>query len=122
METWWQQRPASEYEAYLSQIVEFWIAQGVVPIVGTKADNLEGNNGINAAIVRVADKYQIPLWNFWLAVQSLPGHGLTEDGFHLTFARDFFNDPERLANGWPMRNLTALQTLDAVYRALNEEN
>lgn len=120
METWWQQRPASEYEAYLSQIVEFWLAQGVVPIVGTKADNLEGDNGINAAIVRVADRYELPLWNFWLAVQQSPTRGLSEDGFHLTYARDFYDDPARLEAGWPIRNLSALEALDAVWRALNE--
>lgn len=121
METWWQERPAEEYENYLSQIIEFWLDQGVVPIVGTKADNLEGDHGINQAIVRVADKYQIPLWNFWLAVQSIPGHGVAEDGFHLTFARDFYNDPQRMEAAWPIRNLTALEALDAVYRGLNAE-
>jgi hypothetical protein len=119
METWWQQRPVSEYEAYLSRIVEFWLDQDVVPILGTKADNLEGDNAINAAIVRVADKYEVPLWNFWLAVQQIPGHGLAEDAFHLTFARDFYDDPHRLEFSWPVRNLTALQALDAVWRALN---
>ncbi len=120
METWWQQRPASEYKDYLSRIVEFWLDQDVVPIVGTKADDLEGDNSINQAIVQVADKYQIPLWNFWLAVQQIPGHGLGEDGFHLTFARDFYDDPIRLESGWPVRNLTALESLDAVYRMLND--
>jgi hypothetical protein len=119
METWWQDRPATEYEDYLNQIVEFWLAQGVVPIVGTKADNLEGDHGINAAVVRVADRYELPLWNFWLAVQQLPGHGLSEDGFHLTFARDFYDDPERLLYSWPVRNLTALGAIDAVWRELN---
>lgn|GEM_PF-1247436 len=120
METWWQQRPASEYEDYLSQIVEFWLEQGVVPILGTKADNLEGDHGINAAIVRVADRYEVPLWNFWLAVQQSPTRGLSEDGFHLTYARDFYDDPQRLEAGWPLRNLSALEALDAVYRALNQ--
>ncbi len=119
METWWQERPASEYEAYLDQIVQFWLARNVVPIVGTKADDLEGDGSIDAAIVAVADKYQIPLWNFWLAVQSIPDHGLGADGFHLTFARDFYNDPTRLESGWPIRNLTALEAIDAVYRELN---
>lgn len=121
METWWQQRPVSEYEGYLSRIVEFWLDQDVVPILGTKADNLEGDNSINAAVVRVADKYEVPLWNFWLAVQQLPGHGMTEDAFHLTFARDFYNDPVRLESGWPVRNLTALEALDAVWRTLNTD-
>ena len=122
METWWQQRPATEYEDYLNQIVEFWLAQGVVPILGTKADNLEGDHGLNAAVVRVADRYQVPLWNFWLAVQQSPTRGLAEDGFHLTFARSFFDDPQRLEAGWAIRNLTALEALDAVWRALNEDS
>ena len=119
METWWQERPASEYADYLSQIVQFWLDHGVVPIVGTKADDLEGDNSINAAIVAIADQYQIPLWNFWLAVQQVPNHGLGEDGFHLTFARDFYDDPARMEFGWPVRNLTALAAIDAVYRELN---
>ncbi|MEO8396756.1 MAG: hypothetical protein ABI700_27430, partial [Chloroflexota bacterium] len=72
--------------------------------------------------VRIADKYQLPLWNFWLAVQQVTDHGLSEDGFHLTFARDFYDDPSRLEAGWPIRNLTALETIDAVYRALNVQN
>ena len=119
METWWQERPASEYEGYLSQIVEFELEQGVVPIVGTKADDLEGDNGINQAIVRVADKYEIPLWNFWLAAQQATDGGVSEDGFHLTFARDFYDDPARLDSGWALRNLSALEAIDAVYRELN---
>ncbi|HVU12974.1 MAG TPA: hypothetical protein VHD90_16965 [Phototrophicaceae bacterium] len=119
METWWQHRPASEYENYLDQIVQYWLNLDVVPIVSTKADDLEGDGSIDAAVVAIADKYQIPLWNFWLSVQQLPDHGLGPDGFHLTFARDFYNDPSRMEAGWPIRNLTALETIDAVYRQLS---
>jgi hypothetical protein len=43
---------------------------------------------------------------------------LSPDGFHLTFARNFFDDPKRMKTAWPWRNLTALQTLDAVHKAL----
>lgn len=121
METWWSGEDPQIYEDYLSEIVEFWIGEGVVPILATKADNVEGDHGINRAIANVARRYDIPLWNFWLAVQDLPNGGLTEDGFHLTFARNFFNDPERLKAGWVMRNLTALQALDAVWRGVTEE-
>lgn len=120
METWWYDRPASTYAHYLRQIVEYTIEQGVVPILATKADNLEGDNSINAAIVQVAQEYQVPLWNFRLAVDSLPGHGLTDDGFHLRFARPYFNDPGNMQHGWPVRNLTALQALDAVWRGVRE--
>ncbi|GIK66913.1 MAG: hypothetical protein BroJett018_47070 [Chloroflexota bacterium] len=121
METWWNDEPADEYETYLRQIVEFWISNGAVPILATKADNLEGDNGINQAIVRVANDYDIPLWNFWLAVQPLPLHGLTIDNFHLTFARNFFDDPDRLRNAWPVRNLTALQAIDVVWKGVQVE-
>jgi len=118
METWWYDRPADTYAGYLRQIVEYSIAEGVVPILATKADNLEGDWGINAAIVQVAQEYDVPLWNFWLAVQPLPGHGLQLDGFHLTYGRPFFSIEANMNTGWAMRNLTALQALDAVRRAV----
>lgn len=118
METWWAQRPAEEYEDYMSQIVEFWIDHGVVPILSTKADNLEGNYGLNRAVYKVTQEYDIPMWNFWLSIQSLPGNGLSDDEFHLTFARNFFDDPVRMQYSWPVRNLTALQAIDAVYQSL----
>lgn len=121
METWWGKKPAATYEAYLRQLVEYVLSQNIVPILATKADNLEGDHSINAAIARVAYDYDIPLWNFWTAVQPLPNHGLSPDGFHLTFARNFFDDPARMQSAWPWRNLTALQTLDAVWRTLDQQ-
>ncbi len=119
METWWGKKPAETYERYLRQIVERVLAQGIVPILATKADNLEGDYSINLAIARVAYDYQVPLWNFWRAVQPLPNHGLSPDGFHLTFSRNFFDDAQVMENAWPWRNLTALQSIDAVWRSLN---
>lgn len=118
LETWWGQQPAVDYEAAMRQVVEYVLLQGVVPILATKADNLEGSNSINAAIARVAYDYEVPLWNFWAAVQPLPGHGLTEDGFHLTFAQPFFDDPIRMREAWPWRNLTALQSIDSAWHGL----
>lgn len=118
LETWWGQQPAEDYEDAMRLVVEYVLSQGIVPILTTKADNLEGDHSINAAIARVAYDYDIPLWNFWAAVQPLPGHGLTEDGFHLTYAQPFFDDPLRMENAWPWRNLTALQTIDTIWRGL----
>jgi hypothetical protein len=120
LEEWWADKPAEEYEAYLQKIVEQAIDEGVVPILATKADDLEGDNGINQAIARIAYEYDIPLWNFWAAVQPLPNHGLSEDGFHLSYARNFFDDPARMESAWPWRNLTALQSLDAVWHGVTE--
>ena len=118
METWWSDKPAEEYDKYMRKVLDRIIEFGAVPIIATKADNLEGDHSINAAIAQLAYDYDIPLWNYWAAVQPLPDHGLSPDGFHLTFARNFFDDPKRMQNAWPWRNLTALQSLDAVHKAL----
>jgi len=119
METWTADRPVDLYEQYLRQIVEFTIGRGVVPILATKADNLEGSHAINAAIVRVAYDYDIPLWNWWRVADALPDHGLTSDGFHLTHASNFFDDESAMEAAWPNRNLSGLQAIDVVYRELN---
>ena len=120
METWWSEKPAEEYDKYMRRVIDRIIEAGAVPIIATKADNLEGDHSINATIVQIAYEYDIPLWNFWAAVQPLPNHGLSSDNFHLTFARNFFDDPDRMKSAWPWRNLTALQTLDVVRRGLTE--
>ena len=120
METWWSDKPAEEYDKYMRRVLDRIIETGALPIIATKADNLEGDHAINATIAQIAYEYEIPLWNFWAAVQPLPNHGLSPDNFHLTFARNFFDDPQRMKSAWPWRNLTALQTLDAVQNALNE--
>jgi hypothetical protein len=120
METWWSQKPEQEYDKYMRKVLDRIIETGAVPIIATKADNLEGDHAINTTVAQLAYEYDIPLWNFWAAVQPLPDHGLSDDGFHLTFARNFFDDPKRMENAWPWRNLTALQTLDVVRRSLTE--
>ena len=129
LEEWWADDP-TKYEQYMRQILDQVIAQGVVPILATKADNLEGNHLINQTIAQLAWEYDIPLWNFWQAVQPLPHHGLinlTDDGkpdmFHLTHGDNHYNysDLQALKSGWAIRNLTALQVLDAVWRGLNEQ-
>jgi hypothetical protein len=121
METWWSEKPAEVYDKHMRRVIERILETGAVPIIATKADNLEGDHGINATIAQIAYDYDIPLWNFWAAVQPLPNHGLSSDHFHLTFARNFFDDPIRMKSAWPWRNLTALQTLDVVHRGLTEQ-
>lgn len=117
----WGSRTAEEYEQYLRKVIEYLIGENVLPILATKADNLEGDNSFNQVIVNVAADYEIPLWNFWRAVQPLPNHGLQEDGFHLSIAGPYFDDAAHMQAGWPWRNLTALQTLDAVLEAVGQK-
>lgn len=70
--THWEAR--NEY--YLDLIVEKLLANGTVPIVVTKADNREFDERINGNLVKLAAKYDLPLWNFWSSVQDLPNHGM----------------------------------------------
>ncbi|MFQ5616499.1 MAG: hypothetical protein ACE5GO_08580, partial [Anaerolineales bacterium] len=111
----WSANAAASHEEYMRQIVDFVLAQGVIPVLSTKGDNIEGDWGINESIARVAYEYDIPLRNFWLAIQNLPNHGL---------------DPERPGNNylivraWDRRSFTGLMVLDVIRkgtRALYEE-
>jgi formylglycine-generating enzyme required for sulfatase activity len=111
----------STFEGRLRRIIEHSIDQGVVPILSTKADNDEGDNFINQVTVRLAVEYQLPLWNFWQAVQPLPQHGMRSSD-HLTSAptKSYtdFSSPAYLIYGMQVRNLTALQALDMVRRSV----
>ena len=109
-----------QFEPKMREIVEYTLELGIVPIIVTKADNLEGDESINLTLAELAVEYHLPVWNFWLAVQLLPRHGLQEDGAHLTFASNFFNDPQKLKSAWPVRNLTALQVLEALRLEVQE--
>jgi hypothetical protein len=111
------------FERNMRIIIEDTIAQGIIPILGTKADDSEADNSINATIARLALEYELPLWNFWLAVQPLPSQGMI-DPAHLSSIsyRNFtdFSIPHSLEYGMQMRNLTALQMLYFLWEQLVE--
>ena len=112
-EVWWEGRTAAEYEKYMRQIIETVIAHGAVPILATKADNVESDHSINLTTASLAYEYDIPLWNFWLAVQHLPNHGLdTErnDRFHIS------------TDAWNTRSFTGLQALDNVWKSVKNSS
>jgi hypothetical protein len=104
------------FEPQMRKIIELSIDNGIIPILSTKADNYEGDESINAIIASLAYEYEIPLWNYWLAVQPLPNQGLQDDGTHLTWGSNHFDNPRAMQKAWPVRNLTALQVLDTVWR------
>jgi len=111
-----------DFEIALRKVIEMTIGNSIIPILSTKADNAEGDYSINEAIVRLAYEYELPLWNYWLAVQTLPDKGLRSPE-HLSAGPDGFSTltGENLNFGWPVRNLTALQTLDAVRKAVEAD-
>ena len=103
----------------MRRIVEYTIEHGIVPILATKADNREGDNAFNKIVARLAYEYDVPLWNFWRAVQPLDKHGVANEQGWLTWA-----DPNHLEYTYsmqvavPVRNVTALQTLTAVWQGV----
>ncbi len=108
LERWFEGRTAERYEMYMRQIIEYLIAHGVVPILATKADDVEGDHSLNLVTARLAWEYDLPLWNWWLQAQSLPNKGLDPDrpdGFHISPA------------AWDATSYGALKTLDALWRA-----
>ncbi len=109
----WGRKPVDMYEKYMREIIEYLIEHGVVPILVTKADNSEGDHSVNYTVAKLAYEYDIPMWNFWAAAWPLPDHGLRLDGFHLKVGYIQFDNPQAMKLGWPVCNLTALQTLDA---------
>lgn len=84
-------------------------------IVMSPADRFEGSN-INHDILRqIAADYQVPLWDFDVAAQMIPGYGLDVDNVHLSpfFAHDY-GSPVALERGHGVHSLTALMVLHAL--------
>jgi LysM repeat protein len=119
-----QSTTAAQYEAEMRLILQISIDHGVIPVVSTipplHKDWAVGRvETINGIIVSLAREYDIPLWDYWSALQGLPNDGLTTDGVHPSsysgHSADF--SPDYIEAGYTVRNLLALQALDAVWRA-----
>lgn len=118
--------PLTEFKANLNRIVTITEAHGVIPVLSTTPNRLDDPpvnvDPYNLAIIQVAQAHSDPLWNYWLAMNSLKGGGLaSNDHVHPSIPDDHNTaifDAEHLAYGAPMRNLTALQVLDALRRSV----
>jgi len=101
-----------DFEANYRVVVSYTLQSGVLPVLVTKADDLETHSGatsgyINSVIRRLGREYGVPVMDFWLATRSLPGYGLRNEGndnFHMTPAAS------------DLRVLMTLQTLEAITR------
>ncbi|MCA0458833.1 MAG: SH3 domain-containing protein [Chloroflexi bacterium] len=117
------------YTYNMGRIVKASIEQGVVPIISTipvRVGYEEQTAKFNEGVVKVARRYSVPLWEYGAAMQPLPDHGLAPDGVHPSIppngykgAADF--RASNLYSGYVIRNLTALQILDAVVLAVEAE-
>lgn len=104
------------------QIVETLIAQGVVPVLATKADRFEGPDNVNNEIIRqIAVDFQVPLLEFDILADTLPGRGLSSDNVHLTYREPLdYTVPEMLTLGYPVHNLATLMILDEVRKEITD--
>ena len=96
------------YYTYLSEIIRTMLDHGILPILSSKADNVEGDNSINEITAQVARDFDIPFFNFWAAAQYIPNYGLDpeKDGIHLS------------VEAWNWRNYYAIRTLYNVGKKL----
>ena len=101
-----------DFEQNYRPLIELAQKKGMLPVLVTKADDLEARSGapegyINAVIRRLASEYNVPLLDFWQATRTLPNNGLLDEGglnFHLSPA------------GRDLHLVATLQTLDAIAR------
>lgn len=101
------------YEPNLRRMVDTALKKGVLPVLLTKADNLETVQGgapadfINNMVRKVARDFDVPLIDFYTATRQLPNNGLFDEGdldFHLSDA------------GMDLHLLLTLQALDKIWR------
>jgi hypothetical protein len=114
---------ANDFDRNLRRIVHETIEAGVVPILSTFPGNTQMWNQTimyNQIVVQVALDYEVPLMNLWLALETIPNHGLGPDGRHLSTPLTYSGDltGKNLERGYPLRNLVTLQTVDAVWRQI----
>ncbi len=112
-----------EFEKQMRNIIEFWQANGVIPVVGTKPDRLEGpDNTLNKIVARLATNYHIPLWDYDLIAGTVPGKGLLYDHVHFKAygAHDYSGD-EAFRAADSLEDLTGLMMLETLGRVTGAE-
>lgn len=115
---------AAVYRDNMRRIIEISVNRGIVPVVSTLPQREGYGEQIaefNAILWDLAQEYGIPLWDYGLAMSSLPDGGLSQDGVHPSWppgdfvaAADF--SAGNLRYGYTLRNLTALLVLDILWR------
>jgi hypothetical protein len=115
--------PVAEYERNLEQIVETTLSYDIVPVLFTSPPLQRPEYDVrpfNHAVIRVSQKYDVAMINYWLAVQTLPNKGISSDQVHPSGppsnAGTTLFTPEYLQYGYTMRNLVTLQGLDLLLR------
>jgi hypothetical protein len=116
-------RSNEDYRSDLEQIISYSERMGVIPILSTipnRPDTPARVQEFNQIVADLTAAHQLPLWDYYSATINLPGYGLTSDQVHPSSSprgqADFRTD--NLQYGYVMRNLTALQMLDSVWKQM----
>ena len=105
------------FDESIREAVTFAIDNGVIPVIGTKADRHEGSNQNNDILRQIAQDFRIPLWEYDLVAGTMDGRGLDVDAVHMTtFYQHDYTLPEAFQRGHSMHNLTALMVLDTLWK------
>ncbi len=110
----------------MSDLLDQLIARGVVPVVFGLSRRLDQDGAdlwvpsFDALSRALAQARRVPFVDLQLALEELPGYGLSGDGLHLeAFSQGAcILTPEGLQHGYNVRNLIALEVLDRLRRVL----
>jgi lysophospholipase L1-like esterase len=114
------------YKANMKQIVTILKDEGIIPILSTIPDLVPPAGGgeqipaFNQAVKEVALEEQVPLMDYWQALQPLPNKGIDEDGIHpnvFMVGEEYHSadlTDEALQYGFNVRNKLALEMLAKV--------
>jgi hypothetical protein len=119
-------RSSQQYRSDLLEIVQISKQMGVIPILSTipiVPGYEQAVRELNGVVVEITTAETLPMWDYGDFMDGLPNHGLGWDNLHPSVppqgyeaAADF--RASNLQYGYVMRNLTALQMLDTVWRQL----
>lgn len=114
------------YRTNMIAIITKSMEMGVIPVVST-IPYRQGQEGkvalFNAILIEITANYHLPLWDYYTAMQILPGRGIETDGIHPSAPWwDYFDtadfSPNMLQYGYTQRNLTGLQMLYKIWEYL----
>ncbi|MBN1963485.1 MAG: SH3 domain-containing protein [Anaerolineae bacterium] len=117
---------AGTFEFHLHEIVQQTIDRGVIPVLSTIPAHpdyfWERTLEYNRIILDLAQREDLPVINYWLALRSLPNYGLASDNFHLSESGSCTHfTSEETQYGLVLRNLITLQTLDQMRQSLLQQ-
>lgn len=116
-----------QFSIQMTRVIEETLAAGVIPVLITFSVDDDDPLVLqaiqfNLRLTELAETFEIPLINYWLAAQALPEYGLDEDAVHLThsgFVNMTYSTGHEAYYGMSLLNLLVARTLDNLRVALN---